>query len=201
MKTLWMLLVILCAAAQVSEAALIGTEVLFESIFQASSNSPEIKLSSLNTVTVKEPGIEFPSLKALQTNNPSGLGLVDTTINVGDNFIEFSFTNSAPFTRFASGFRNGYVFTFDNAAMPSIRQALIDRAVTTLGLSDNDVTFSGNKLEVNVESLPFNTSTFARIDLTVEGGPSPVPVPAAVWLFGSGLAMLGRMAKRTMPSA
>ena len=82
------------------------------------------------------------------------------------------------------------MFTFDNAAMPSIRQALIDRTVTTLGLSDSDVTFSGNTLQVNVESLPFNTSTFARINLTVEGGPSPVPVPAAAWLFGSGLAAL-----------
>ncbi|HMU31741.1 MAG TPA: VPLPA-CTERM sorting domain-containing protein [Nitrospira sp.] len=190
MKTAWMALLALCAVAQTGEAALIGTDVMFQSVFQATSTSPEFKLTSLNTVTVKEPGVEFPSLKALQVSNPSGLRLVDIAINIGDTFIDMNFTNSAPDFRFASGFRNGYKLTFDNAAMPSIRQALIDRTVTTLGLSDSDVTFSGNTLQVNVESLPFNTSTFARINLTVEGGPSPVPVPAAAWLFGSGLAAL-----------
>ncbi len=190
MKTAWMALLALCAVAQSGEAALIGTDVMFQSVFQATSTSPEFKLTSLNTVTVKEPGVEFPSLKALQVSNPSGLRLVDIAINIGDTFIDMNFTNSAPDFRFASGFRNGYKLTFDNAAMPSIRQALIDRTVTTLGLSDSDVTFSGNTLQVNVESLPFNTSTFARINLTVEGGPSPVPVPAAAWLFGSGLAAL-----------
>jgi len=190
MKTAWMALLALCAVAQTGEAALVGTDVMFQSIFQATSTSPEIKVSSLNTVTVKEPGVEFPSLKALQISNPIGGRLADIAINVGDTFIDMDFTNSAPDFRFASGFRNGYVFTFDNAAMPSIRQALIDRTVTTLGLSDSDVTFSGNTLQVNVESLPFNTSTFARINLPVEGGPNPVPVPAAAWLFGSGLAAL-----------
>ncbi len=201
MKSSCLALLLLCAIAQVSEAAMIGTDVLFESIFQTTSTSPEIKISSLNTVRVKEPGVEFPSLKALQISNPSGLTLVDVAINVGDNFIDMNFANSAPSTRFATGFRNGYVFTFANSAMPSIRQALINRTVTTLGLSDSDVKFFGNKLEVNVESLPFNTSTFARIDLTVEGGPSPVPVPAAVWLFGSGLATLVAMRRRETPSA
>jgi hypothetical protein len=62
----------------------------------------------------------------------------------------------------------------------------------------SDVTFSGNELFVYVESLSFNTSTFARIDLNV------VPLPAAGLLFPASLACLGyldRRRKATVPGA
>lgn len=54
--------VVFCALAQVSEAALIGTELGLQGIYQATSTSPVYSFTSLNTVTVREPGIEIPSV-------------------------------------------------------------------------------------------------------------------------------------------
>lgn len=186
-----------CALASASEAALIGTELSLETFYQATSSSALQTIGFLTTATVKEPGVEFPNLKALQVNSSSsGMQLVNVAINAGNNFIEIDFSNSAPSTVFATGFRNGYEFTFDSSIAPSISSALIDRTVTTLGLSDDDVSFSGNKLAVNVEGLRFNRATFARINLTSQGGPlSLVPIPAAAWLFGSGLAAVWCLSK------
>lgn len=197
MKIAGMVALAVFAMAQISEAGLVGTEVMRESIFQSTASSPLNKLTLLHTIPVRDPGVEIPSLKALQVSNPSGLHLVDTAIDIGNNFIEISFANSAPDTSFAPGFFNGSVYTFNSSVAPSISGALIDRSVTTLGLADSDVTFSGNKLAINVEGLRFNTSTFARINLTVEGGPpAPVPVPAAFWLFSSGLAAVWQLSRR-----
>lgn len=159
MRFIWLAAIVFSAMAQVSEAALVGTELLFQTIYQATSTSQAIGVISLKTVTVKEPGLEIPSVKALEVSNPTGLSVVDISINAGNNFIELDFDRSAPFTLFASGFRNSYVFTFDDIVRPSISAVFIDRNVTTLGLSDSDVTFVGNRLEVNVRGLPFNTST------------------------------------------
>ncbi len=192
MKLAGMTVLAFCAMAQISEAALVGTELLFEKIYQETSTSPVIAITSLKTVTVKEPGIEIPSVKALEVSNPIGLPVVDLSINAGNNFIEMDFDNTAGLIGYAPGYRSSYIFTFDSIVRPSISAAFIDRSVTTLGLSDSDVTFAGNKLEVNVEGLPFNTSTFARINM----GLTPVPLPAAVWLFASGLVGLAAMMRR-----
>lgn len=192
MKILAIAAVVFCALAQVSEAALIGTELGFQGVYQVNSTSPVSTLTSLNTVTVKEPGIEIPSVKALEVSNPSGLSLVDVSINAGNDFLDIGFAN-AGFSRFASGFRNSYIFTFNSALAPSISSAFVDPALTTLGLTNSDLRFSGNTLEVNVHGLSFNPSTFARINLT---SLNPVPLPAAVWLFGAGLLGLGALANR-----
>lgn len=192
MKVTAIAAVVFCALAQVSEAALIGTELGFQVVYQPTSTSSVSTLTSLNTVTVREPGIEIPSVKALAVSNPSGLSPVDVSINVGNNFLDIGFANSAPFTSFATGFRNSYLFTFNSAVAPSISSAFVDPALTTLGLTNSDLRFSGNTLEVNVHGLSFNPSTFARIDLT---SLNPVPLPAAVWLFGTSLIGLGALAK------
>ncbi|MEQ1562385.1 MAG: Ig-like domain-containing protein, partial [Nitrospiraceae bacterium] len=163
-----------------SGVALIGTQLSIQTIFQSTPIAQPSVIGFLTTATVTEPGVEFPSLRALEVNNPPfGLQVVDVAINVGENFIEIDFDNSLPFTSFASGYRNGYLFTFDHAVAPTITGAVIDTAVTTLGLSQSDLLFENNSLFVNVESLPFNTSTFARINLTVARlNPAVVTGPA-----------------------
>jgi PEP-CTERM motif-containing protein len=173
---------------QTSQAALIGSQLSVEAIFQLTPSSPIETIGFLTTATVIDPGIEFPSFQALEVPGAGlGTGLVDTSVDVGDNFIEIDFDNTSPFTSFASAFQNTLVFTFDSLAAISITGATIDTGVTTLGLTAGDVTFSGNQLSINVEGLSFNTSTFVQIDLLSEGGPSAVPLPSAIWLFGSGL--------------
>lgn len=179
---------IFVASAHVSEAALLGTELSLTTIFQSSPTSQPTIIGFLTTATVTEPGVEFPSVKALEAPNALNLTVVDVAINAGDTFIEIGFQNSPPHTTFATGFRNGYLFTFDHVAVPTITGATIDATVTTLGLSPSNLLFENNNLFVNVAGLPFNTSTFARINLSVEGGPpTPIPIPGAIWLFGSGL--------------
>jgi len=88
------------------------------------------------------------------------------------------------------------VFQFDSIAAATITGASINTAVTTLGLSPSDVRFSGNRLFVNVEGLTFNTSSFARIDLTVEGGPAAVPEPQTSVLVAAGLLVFAGISRR-----
>jgi hypothetical protein len=189
--------VVFCALAQVSEAALIGTELGLQGIYQATSTSPVYSFTSLNTVTVREPGIEIPSTSALAVSNPTGLPVVNLSINAGNDFLDIGFANSAPYSLFASAYRNSYVFTFDSTAKPTISSAFVDPPLTTLGLTNSDLRFAGNTLEVNVHGLSFNPSSFARIELT---SLNPVPLPAAVWLFGTGVIGLGALANRKRAS-
>lgn len=179
--------IIFAISGQTSEAALLGTDLSIESVFQQTSASPIETIGFFTTATVVEPGVEFSSLAATEVINPPfGLQLVDVAINAGDDFIEIDFDN-VTHNRYLPAFLNGCVFTFDSSVLVDITGATIDTSVTTLGLDQSDLTFLGNQLTVNVEGLSFNTSTFARIDLTSVGGPVPVPDPATVWLFGSGL--------------
>ena len=187
---------LLIASAQISQAALLGTTLSLETLFQQTLNSVPDTIGFLTTATVVEPGVEFPSLQALEVAGGGlGTGLVDVAINAGDNFLEIDFSNAASGT-FAPAFFNGYVFTFDNATAVTFTGATIDTSVTTLGLTSSDISFTGNQLSINVEGLSFNTSTFARINLDSVGGPGEVPLPAAVWLFGSGLIGLIGFARR-----
>ena len=192
MKIIAIVAVVFCALAQVSEAALIGTELGFQRVYQATSTSQPIEVTSVNTFTVREPGIEIPHTSTIPVINPVGIPVVDLSINAGNDFIDIGFANSAPFSSFVSAFRDSIIFTFDSSAKPTISSAIID-PVTTLGLVASDITFAGNKLDINVgRGLSFDPSTVARIDLT---SLNPVPLPAAVWLFGAGLLGLGALGK------
>ena len=164
MKNLTLIGLLLFSLAQSSVAGLIGTELSLKTIFQATSSSNIETIGFLTTATVIEPGIEFPSLDDLEIDG-SGFNLVDVSINIGDDFVEIDFANSAPFSVFASGFENTYVLKFDSASVINIINAKIDNTVTTLGLDSSDVSFVGNELFINVESLAFNSSTFVRINL------------------------------------
>jgi len=156
--------------AQSSHAALLGTELSLKIIYQPTSSSTEETIGFLTTAVVDEPKVEFPSVAALDIDGDN-FTLVDVSINVGDNYLEIDFDNSSPYSSFSSGYKNGYVFTFDSGIAATITGATIDNNVTTLGLIESDLTFTGNQLYVNVEGLSFNASTFVRINLTVEGGP------------------------------
>ena len=185
-KTLLTALIYLIST-QTSQAALLGSELSLETIFQSTSASSIVTTGFLTTATVTEPGIEFRSLRALAT---PGSSLVDVSINAGDNFIEIDFDNTRPPNLFVPAFQNGYLFTFASIAAINITGASIDTGITSLGLTANDLIFSGNQLFVNVEGLSFNTSTFARINLTSEGGVNAVPLPGTIWLFCSALLAL-----------
>lgn len=168
-----------------SNAGLLGTELGIQVLSQTTATSPVTAEGTLVTATVSEPAIEFPNLGA--TDFSGGLRVVNVDVNAGDDFLSIDFDNAGLGT-FASAFFNGYEFTFDNGAFLSITDAVIDTMVTTLGLDDSDVSFSGNSLFVNVDRLPYKPSSFARINLTSTDVPdAQVPEPSTTFLFSIGL--------------
>ncbi|ROS00265.1 hypothetical protein EDC56_2903 [Sinobacterium caligoides] len=181
----------LLAAHQASHATLIGSELSVQTLYQPTSTSPVETIGFLTTATVVEPGVEFSSLASTEVINPPfGLQVIDVSINTGADYIDIDFDNANRFTAFGAAFKNGYMFTFDSDESINITGATIDSSVTTLGIINNDLAFLDNQLFVNVEGLIFNTSTFARINLTSELEASTVPLPGAAWLLGTGLITL-----------
>jgi len=163
-------------------AGLVGTEVSMHTLAQSTPSSTPFITSFERSVIVSATIVEYPDVASLFNPGspvPPGFAssLVDVAIDVGDDYISIDFDNAAPFTRYATGYENTYVFTFDSPTIADITGAEIDTAVTSLGLSPSDVRFSGNQLFINVESLSFNSSTFARINLVVQGGHLPFPNP------------------------
>jgi hypothetical protein len=81
----------------------------------------------------------------------------------------------------------------------TITGASVDRDVSNLGISEDNVYFDGGDLFVNVSGLRFNTGSFLRIDLASRidpEQPAPVPVPAALPLLGIGIGTLGLLRRK-----
>lgn len=180
-------------------AGLNGTELSLRTLSQGTPSSTPFITSFERIVTVG-PGVEYPDVASLfnpATGVPPGFAhsLVNTAIDVGNDYIEIDFDNAGSST-FATGFENTYIFRFDSSAIVDIKGAEIDSAVTTLGLQPSDIRFIGNELFINVESLPFDPSTFARVNLVVEGGPLPIPEPETYAMFLAGLGLMGFMTRR-----
>jgi len=174
-------------------AGLNGTELSLQVLFQSTPSSPPIFTSFERTVTVG-PAIEYPDVSSLfnpGSGVPAGYGLVDVAIDVGNDYIEIDFDNAVS-NRFSPAFENTYIFRFDSTAPVSITGATLDSNVTSLGLDASDVRFEGNRLFINVESVPFSPSSFARVNLQVEGGPAlPVPEPAPYAMLLAGALLMG----------
>jgi hypothetical protein len=146
---------------------------------------------------VSESKVEFPNVASLfdpSTGVPPGFArsLVDVSIDAGANYLAIDF-DKAGFNRFATGFKNTYVFTFTAPTALQITNVLIDPQ-TTLGLTPDRVTFDGNELFVNVQGLPFNTNSFARINLN---GTTVTAVPEPLTILGSGAAKVLKEESRT----
>ncbi|WP_146746327.1 VPLPA-CTERM sorting domain-containing protein [Rhodovulum viride] len=173
--------------------SLVGTELKLDVILQATPTSPTSTFTATVSAIVSETAVEYPNVNDFGITNTSVPGFprpittVPVAIDAGADFITIDFDNTAPFNQFAPAFQNTYVFTFADTVAPLITSAEIDTTVTTLGLAPEDITFSGNKLFANVESLYFDTSSFVRINLTAEAGVAPVPLPAGLPLMLSGL--------------
>lgn len=102
------------------------------------------------------------------------------SLDIGLNFIdiEFSHIGNAHITgdtdisgKYTAGTENTYVIRYDyvdTLADFKIIKAEIDESVTTLGLEPSDIRVEANQIYINLESLAFDTSSFARIKLEVE---------------------------------
>ncbi|BAY73565.1 hypothetical protein [Nostoc parmelioides] len=178
---------------------LVGSELRLRTEAQSTPTSQLFVTSFPASAIVSESTVEFPNLASLfdpSTGVPPGFArsLVDVSIDAGADYLAIDFDNAVGFNSFATGFQNTYVFTFTAPTALQITNVLIDPQ-TTLGLTPDRVTFKGNELFVNVQGLPFNTNSFARINLS---GTTVTAVPEPSFMFSLGIAALaGTILKRS----
>lgn len=168
---------------------LVGSELSLRTEAQSSPTSQLFTSSFPASAIVSESTVEFPNVESLfdpTVGVPPGFArsLVNVSINAGADYLDIDFDN-AGFGRYATAFKNTYVFTFSAPIALQIKDVLIDPQ-TTLGLTPDRVTFDGSELFVNVQGLPFNSSSFARLNLDVIETPEPNPttVPEPATIFG-----------------
>ncbi|MFB2979698.1 PEP-CTERM sorting domain-containing protein [Microseira sp. BLCC-F43] len=185
---------------------LVGSELRLRTQGQLSSTSQLFVTSFPASAIVSDSTVEFPNVASLFDRSagvPPGFArsLVDVSIDAGADYLAIDFDN-AGFGQFATGFQNTYVFTFTAPTALQITDVLIDPQ-TTLGLTPNRVTFNGNELFVNVQGLPFNRNSFARINLSgttvPDSGGVTVPEPSSVLSLGI-VALAGTIFNRRTKS-
>lgn len=185
-------------AAHSADFSLVDSELKLRVEVQATPTSQLSITSFPASAIVSESAVEFPNVESLfDPNAPNPINfdtLVDVAIDAGTDYLEIDFDNAGSIG-YATGFQNTYVFSFADAVALQITEATID-PLTTLGLTPDRVTFVDNELFVNVQSLDFNPSSFARINLSGTLTPSPDPDSASVpepstLVFLAGAAVLG----------
>jgi len=156
----------------------------------------EVLTIDFGMTTVVEPGVEYPSIAAFDTQ-PTRF-LVDTAINIGNDFLEIDFSNESLFTSYTAVFFNGYSLKVETSSIKFI-SANIDSGLTTIGLTASDITFTDNELFINMEGLGFNSSSFVRINfetMSTDGGVTPVVPELEVKIQELYIGILGRAGDR-----
>lgn len=97
------------------------------------------------------------------------------SVDAGADYLEFDYTNAGS-GLYGSAFKTNYVFTFTAPVALQITDVAIDSR-TTLPLTSDLVTFSGNELSVNVRGLSFNPASRIRLNLTTAAVPDTVSDP------------------------
>lgn len=164
--------VALLVATASAEAALLGSTVTATEFFP---NLSTVFSGPQNAIVV-DPGVEFPAI--------DNAGFIEIT----DNQIIWSATRSLhyPAGDAVNGF-NGFIVNF--AGAPTITNVTTDIGSDVPPAS---ISFSSNEVRVDLADL-----TYAQLQRTVLNvTTAPVPIPAAIYLFGVALSGLGVMRRR-----
>jgi hypothetical protein len=167
----WLLAAAALAIATPASAGLLGATVNVSTYFPNSSSLFEDPGDAVVSGAVEYPSGSYPNY-----NSSWQVDVADTSISITDLLgVGLSFAPAA---------FNGFVLTVVSG--PAITSASIDPASTIVPV---DVFISGGALFINfqgVEEEPFGTGIVNFSTDVV-----PTPVPAALALFGLGLAALG----------
>ena len=127
---------------------------------------------------------------------PGGI-IVAASLIVSDTTIEFVYKQASGFT--AATF-NGYVFKDISPDIPAFTSLAVDPATTLAGFDASRISFTSDRINVNVSGLSANVGTVIKLDLTVA---APVPEPASVALLGMGIVPAAALAwrRRARPPA
>lgn len=193
-----------------SAFSLIGSELRLRAEVQRTPTSELLVNRFPVSAIVSESAVEFPNAQSLfRPGDFPGFFIVNAAIDAGADYVELNYAN-AGFGAFSNTFRNDYVFAFTAPLALQITGVAIDPS-TTLRLTPERVTFSGNELAVNVSGLFYNSDSFARLNLTTttesdaasdpvpdfipEPDVAAVPEPSTMLMLG-GATVIGTLFKR-----
>lgn len=190
--------VLALSSGSASALTLVGSELRYRGEVQRTLASELFVRTFPASAIVSESAVEFPSAASLfDPTSPDvpGFGAtVNVSMDAGADFIEINYDN-AGFGLYARGVQNTGIFTFTAPIALQITEAVVDPSTTFNGFfSDPErVTFDGNELAINYQSLPYNPNSFIRINLeTAAAEPDlvSVPEPSTTFLL-AGLAVVG----------
>ncbi len=189
-----------------SAFSLIGSELDVRFELQQTPTSDLIIGGFPVSAIVSESLVEFPSAgSGIPIDGLPGIVTLGPDIDAGADYLEVNFRNAGTGT-LASLFRNDIVFIFTAPLALQITGAAIS-PTTTLGLTPNRISFSGNELRANFSGLPFTPDSVARLNLTTVAISDPVsdphpnadaaavPEPSTMLMMG-GAAAIGTLLKR-----
>ena len=101
-------------------------------------------------------------------------------VHVDGNAVVFDFSNVAGPGRFPSNEFDGYILDMVRTAdAPVLIAALVDSKVTTMDLIQDDLTYDGDRLAVNLAGLSFDSNSFIRLELYLTEGSRPTDEDAS----------------------
>jgi hypothetical protein len=114
-----------------------------------------------------------------------------TALSTGDN-LYFDIDASNIFLEFGPGSGGAPPGEVSLLVFSDINATITGFSLTTdlSGLTASNISFTANEISVDYSDLTRSGGQFANLELTL------VPIPAAVWLFGSALAGLGFIRRR-----
>ncbi len=114
-------------------------------------------------------------------------------MDIYDDGFYISFTSVSSF---AAADYNGFILTDIFDAVTDFTKLNYTLETNMVGLSLSDLYMTENELGFNFQGLTFSTDTYVKLNI------SNVPLPAAAWLFGSGLiGLIGISRKKSMSAA
>ena len=154
-----------------ANASFVGNEVLYEYIF------PDIDSSFENATFVVGDGAEFVT----GTSGQTVIDLTANSITIGPNLGIGSGQSLFYSSNGGAASFNGYRFSDNSGSIPAILSIDINQTTTLSGFTLDRIALTTDSIALNMLDLWADTDDVLVLDVAF------VPLPASIWLFGSGL--------------